>query len=101
MANVKINLPELEVGKVDYKIEIISTKKTKLGELHFSKGSVEWWPKGNHVNAISFSWKDLATALETSSKGKLVQKPKKSAVKQSVPADVKPGPIRKRTSASA
>ena len=101
MANVKINLPELEVGKVDYKIEIASTKKTKIGELHFSKGSVEWWPKGNSVNAISFSWKDLASALETSPNGKRVQKQKKPTTKQPTTVDVVATPNRKRKSASS
>ena len=99
MANVKINLPELEVGKVDYTIEIASTKKTKIGELHFSKGSVEWWPKGNSVNAVSFSWNDLASVLETSPKGKRVQKPKKRTTKQPTTADVVAAPTRKRKAA--
>lgn len=101
MANVKINLPEVEVGKVDYKVEIISTRKTKIGELHFSKGSVEWWPKGKSVNAITFSWKDLAAALEMSEKGKRLHKPKKTAGKRSTTAKTTTAPTRKRSTTSA
>lgn len=101
MANVKIQLPELEVSKVNYKIEIVSTAKAKIGELHFSKGSVEWWPKGNYVNAISFSWKDLATALETSDKGKAVQKQKKAAKKKAAPSEANSAAPRKRKATTA
>ena len=38
--------------------------KTKLGTLYVGRGSVEWWPGGNKVNAHGASWRKLADVFE-------------------------------------
>lgn len=67
MAIVKLGVAEIDIGKVDHGLTVWSTKKTKIGQLIFSKGSVEWWPKGNKVNAHKYTWAQFAKALETAS----------------------------------
>ncbi|WP_157636286.1 hypothetical protein [Burkholderia ubonensis] len=57
---------EVEIGKVDQILTVKSTNGRKIGALKFSKGSVEWWPKGNSVNAHKYSWEQLAAVLEDS-----------------------------------
>ena len=51
MAVVKLGVAEIDIGNVDHSLTVWSTKNTRLGQLVFSRGSVEWWPKGNRVNA--------------------------------------------------
>ncbi len=38
---------------------------SKLGELHVSKGNVEWWPSGNKKNKLRLTWKQFAEIFET------------------------------------
>jgi hypothetical protein len=65
MAIVKLQLnSDVEVGNVDQTLIVLDPKKKKIGELKFSKGSVEWWPKGNSVHAHKYSWQAFADALE-------------------------------------
>lgn len=65
MAVVSLKLTsEVEIGKVDQILTVQDTKKKMIGKLKFSKGTVEWWPKGNSVNAHSFTWAQFAQALE-------------------------------------
>lgn len=67
MAKVSLALTsEVEIGKVDQILTVKSTNGRKIGALKFSKGSVEWWPKGNSVNAHKYSWEQLAAVLEDS-----------------------------------
>jgi hypothetical protein len=67
MAVVKLGVAEIDIGKVDHSLTVWSTKNTKIGQLVFSKGSVEWWPKGSKVNAHKYTWAQFAKALETAS----------------------------------
>lgn len=63
MANIKLELgQDIEFGSVDSILKI-KDSSGKTGELHFSKGSVEWWPAGNSVNCRTYTWDDLADTL--------------------------------------
>ncbi|WP_155283355.1 hypothetical protein [Ralstonia solanacearum] len=65
MAVVSLKLTsDVEIGKVDQILTVQDTKKKMIGKLKFSKGTVEWWPKGNSVHAHSFTWAQFARALE-------------------------------------
>ena len=67
MAKVSLALTsEVEIGKVDQILTVKGTNGRKIGALKFSKGSVEWWPKGNSVNAHKYTWQQLAAVLEDS-----------------------------------
>jgi len=86
MAIVKLKTaPEIEIGKVDHSLTVWGNNKTKIGELVFSKGSVEWWPKGNKVNAHKYTWAKFAKALEASDAERVVPV-KKAAAKKAVKA---------------
>jgi hypothetical protein len=37
----------------------------KKGSLHIAKGSVEWWPAYNDVNALRLGWGQFIALLET------------------------------------
>jgi len=63
MADISLKLgQEIEFGKVDSILKI-KDSSGKTGELHFSKGSVEWWPAGNSVNCRTYTWDELADVL--------------------------------------
>ncbi|MBR7956434.1 hypothetical protein KDW78_21410 [Burkholderia cenocepacia] len=65
MAKVSLELTsQVEIGKVDQVLVVNDNAGHVIGKLMFSKGSVEWWPKGNSVNAHKYTWKQFATALE-------------------------------------
>ncbi|WP_157977928.1 hypothetical protein [Paraburkholderia kururiensis] len=93
MAVVKLGVAEIDIGKVDHSLTVWSTKKTKIGQLNFSKGSVEWWPKGNKVNAHTYTWAQFAKALESASDAKRVVAPAEPRTKKA-PA-TKAGPTAK------
>jgi len=38
---------------------------SKEGSLHIAKGTVEWWPAYNDVNAHRLPWSDFIALLET------------------------------------
>ncbi|MGC5804065.1 hypothetical protein SNK19_21240 [Ralstonia pseudosolanacearum] len=81
MAIVKLS-GTVEIGNVDQILTVQNPKGAKLGELRFSKGSVEWWPKGNSVNAHKFKWKDFAAILENNSAPVRVGPPRRGAAKK-------------------
>jgi hypothetical protein len=35
-----------------------------LGTLYMGRGSVEWWPGGNKVNALKKKWEEFASILD-------------------------------------
>jgi hypothetical protein len=41
----------------------IRNGETLLGTLILGRGSVQWWPSGNRVNAARKSWKQFADLL--------------------------------------
>lgn len=65
MAKVGLELTSrVEIGNVDQILIIKDNADHVIGKLKFSKGSVEWWPKGNKVNAHKYRWEQFAAALE-------------------------------------
>jgi hypothetical protein len=46
----------------------IKSAETLLGTLGMSRGSAEWWPRGNRVNTLRKSCKSFASMLDQSMK---------------------------------
>lgn len=77
MADISLQLGQvIEFGNVDSILKI-EDSSGKTGELHFSKGSVEWWPAGNSVNCRTYTWDDLADLLSTNGTAKKSSRSKK------------------------
>jgi hypothetical protein len=53
-----------DIGKVDVVFNI-SIDGKKRGELHLSKGGVDWWPGRSKTIKHSCTWTALADFLET------------------------------------
>ena len=60
---VQMSQPSDQVIRSDIKFSIKKDGQ-KLGELHISKGNVEWWPKGNKKNKLRLSWTKFAELFE-------------------------------------
>ncbi|BCN10083.1 hypothetical protein RPSD_19680 [Ralstonia solanacearum] len=94
MANVSLKLmSDIEIGNVDHVLTVQSTGKKTIGKLTFSKGGIEWWPKGHHVNAHKFKWEVLAEILANNSTPVRVvpaKKRSKNAAKKSAKGTAKP-----------
>ena len=65
MAVHKITMtqPKEQLVHADIKFDI-KRDGAKLGELHISKGNVEWWPKGNKKNKLRLTWAKFAELFE-------------------------------------
>jgi len=61
--NVVMSQPRDQVIRADIKFTI-KVNREKLGELHVSKGNIEWWPKGNRKNKLRLSWTKFAEIFE-------------------------------------
>jgi hypothetical protein len=64
MAQVKMVVRELDLGLQDIVFVARTTGGAKLGELHVSRGSLDWWPRGIHTKATTITWKKFATVME-------------------------------------
>lgn len=60
---VSMSQPTEQIIHADVKFSI-KRDGSKLGELHVSKGNVEWWPKGNKKNKLRLTWKQFAELFE-------------------------------------
>ncbi len=70
MPSVQIKLDQpIDIAHKDAAIEVEG-----LGRLKFSKGSVDWWPSGNHVNHFTLKWEELAALFEEQGKKKRKEK---------------------------
>lgn len=102
MADLKLKLgQEVDINKVDSTIVVAGSGGGKLGELVFSKGSVEWWPAGKSVNCVTFTWEQLAKVLKDNGTPKKFPKTKatvKSAVKPAAKSAAKPTAVAKSKS---
>ncbi len=58
-----IEQPKWEVQNKDVVVEV-SNSDGKLGEIHLSKGGIEWVPSGHHVNHKAMSWTAFAALME-------------------------------------
>jgi hypothetical protein len=61
---VKFSIRDRDLGKIDLELDVKSGGK-KLGELHVSKGGVDWYPK-NKQQPISLTWVALSRLIEGS-----------------------------------
>lgn len=77
MANVTLQIrQDIDINSVDSFFEV-SGADGKLGDLAFSKGTVDWWPSDKSVNCKSFTWEQLATLLTDNGKPKRKKRPKR------------------------
>jgi hypothetical protein len=53
-----------DLGKVDVELQVV-IDGVKRGELHISKGGVDWWPRNSKIYKYTWSWSRLADVLET------------------------------------
>lgn len=53
-----------DLGKVDLVLQVV-IDGAKRGELHVSKGGVDWWPRSSKRVKHTWSWSKLADVLET------------------------------------
>jgi hypothetical protein len=60
---IEVELPAKVVLHKDVRFTIKSDG-AKLGELHISKGAVDWWP-ANKKSKVSFTWERFARLLES------------------------------------
>ena len=67
LTQVTATLPELiDLTKLNSKNSMtvqIRRGKVLLGTMVMGRGSVQWWPSGNHVNALSKTWDSFAAML--------------------------------------
>jgi hypothetical protein len=56
MARVHIEVRELIVGNQDIVFVAKDSEGRKIGELHISRGSVDWWPRGVRKYAVRRTW---------------------------------------------
>lgn len=61
--NIRMDQSLRDLGKVDTILQVI-IDGTKRGELHISKGGVDWWPRNSKSVKHTWTWERLATALE-------------------------------------
>jgi hypothetical protein len=54
-----------DIGNADIEIEIFADDG-KLGELHISRGGVDWWPRDAKQNKIELTWEQFRDRLERS-----------------------------------
>jgi hypothetical protein len=59
---VKISIPTIEIGNVDFVIEVHQDSK-KLGEVHASKGNIEWKPVNKTSSKYKLSWAAFAELM--------------------------------------
>ena len=65
MARVTIEVRELGLGLQDV-VFIAKGPDGKIGELHLSRGSVDWWPKGVKSKAVRLKWSTFGARMEES-----------------------------------
>jgi hypothetical protein len=60
---IVVKQPDWEVQNKDLIIKVTGGEG-KLGEIHLSKGGIEWVPSGNSVNLKRMTWADFAWLME-------------------------------------
>lgn len=53
-----------DLGKVDVVLQVV-IDGSKRGELHVSKGGVDWWPRSSKRTKHTVTWSKLAELLES------------------------------------
>jgi len=67
-----LHLQKVSISGRDFELEVRSAGK-KLGELHFSKGTVDWRPAYSKGTEYRLAWEKLAELFEEKGR-KFVQK---------------------------
>ena len=62
MAKVRVTIPEVPVGNQDIVFRA-HTPRGKVGELHISRGSIDWWPLDAKKAVIRLSWVRFAKVM--------------------------------------
>lgn len=52
-----------DLGKVDMVLQVV-IDGAKRGELHISKGAIDWWPRNSKTKKHTVTWSRLADLLE-------------------------------------
>jgi hypothetical protein len=60
---VNMRLPKEQVVSADIEFSV-KRNGSKLGELHVSKGNVEWWPARSKSKKKRLGWQELADLFE-------------------------------------
>ena len=60
---VHMRLPKEQLMNSDVEFVIVRGS-AKLGELHISKGNVEWWPAGSRKRKYRLRWSQVAEIFE-------------------------------------
>jgi hypothetical protein len=53
-----------DLGRVDLVLQVV-IDGAKRGEIHISKGGVDWWPRNSKRVKHRWTWSKLADLLET------------------------------------
>jgi len=67
-----LHLQKVSINSGDFELEVRSAG-TKLGELHFSKGTVDWRPAYSKGTEYRLAWEKLPAIFEEKGR-KIVQK---------------------------
>lgn len=67
--------PEAEIQRKDIVLSI-SEDGEKIGEIHISKGSIDFWPAGNPVNYRRATWSRFADIMREHGAPKRAKKAK-------------------------
>lgn len=62
--NIEMQQTARLVGNVDVVFVVSNDQDNKLGELHLSKGGVDWWPANSKKRYYRYSWEQLKNVLE-------------------------------------
>ena len=63
--NIEMKQTARLVGNVDVVFVVSSDDGGKLGELHLSKGGVDWWPKNSKKYFHRYSWEKFCRLIES------------------------------------
>ncbi|MET3434218.1 hypothetical protein ABIC71_003725 [Herbaspirillum seropedicae] len=99
MADLTIKLPEVDLGRVDTIITVQNPGGGRIGEIHLSKGTIEWWAAGTSVNGKSLSWDAFAKFFAQHGDDIKVVSKKKRSVAANAPAKATKKPSIKATAA--
>ncbi len=61
---IRIRQSEREVGKEDVILTVV-IDGNKRGELHLSKGGLDWWPRNSKKQVHTKTWSELASFFES------------------------------------
>jgi len=69
---VKMTISAIQIGNVDIEFDVYSGGQ-KTGTLKISKGTLDWVPAGNSVNALKVTWEDFANLMKVHGSRKIIK----------------------------